>query len=314
MRVFELGMNHAGEIGKLVAMVRPHVAAITAIAPAHMGAFETVEDIARAKAEIFAGVESGGTAVLNADDKQVALLHELAVQSGMRRIVTFGRKLGSDFRQKRLRGSGEHSNIVVAHGEKSVSLKLNAAGAHMASNALCALAVANTLGADLGKCAEALAAFQPGQGRGVRHRLRHGKRGFELIDESYNANPASMEAAIAVLAATPVSERGRRIAVLGDMLELGDHSQRLHRGLARVLRAKEIDLVFLVGPEMAALAEALPRKLLGGHFDEAGKVVTPLLASLRGGDAVMVKASNGLKFSALVSAVAAACPAAEAAE
>lgn len=311
--VFELGMNHPGEIAKLVDMVRPNVAAITTIAPAHMGAFETVEDIARAKAEIFPGVEAGGTAILNNDDKQAGLLAELAANAGIRKVLTYGRRPGSQFRLKRLRSTGDHAHLVVAHGDRTVPLRLEAPGAHMASNALCALAVAHALGADLAKCAQALSAFVPGQGRGLRHRLRHGKRDFELIDESYNANPVSIEAAIGLLAATPVGDRGRRIAVLGDMLELGRHSERLHRGLAKPLKAKGIDLVFLVGPEMAALAGALPRKQVAGHFDEAGKVVTPLLAALRGGDAVMVKASNGLKFSGLVRALLDACPAAEAA-
>jgi len=311
--VFELGMNHPGEIEKLVAMVRPHVAAITVVAPAHIGAFDSVEDIARAKAEIFSAVEAGGTAIMNADDKQFELLRELASSSGIRKILTFGRKPGSDYRQSRLRSSGGNSNLSVSHGNASVSLKLAAAGAHMASNALCTLAVAHALGADIAKCADALGGFSVGAGRGQRHRLAHKKREFELIDESYNANPVSMEAAIGMLAQTPAGPHGRRIAVLGDMLELGKHSERLHRGLARPLRAKRIDRVFLVGPEMAALAGTLSKKLLCGHFDEAGKVVTPLLASLKGGDVVMVKASNGLKFASLVRALLDACPAAEAA-
>jgi UDP-N-acetylmuramoyl-tripeptide--D-alanyl-D-alanine ligase len=311
--VFELGMNHAGEIEKLVAMVRPHVAAITVVAPAHMGAFDTIEEIARAKAEIFSGLEPGGTAVVNADDKQAALLVAIASQAGIRKVLTFGRKPGSDFRQTRLRSGGERSSLVVGHGEAKIAVKLDAAGAHMASNALCALAIANSLGADLAKCAEGLAGFSAGAGRGQRHHLKYRKAEFELIDESYNANPASMEAAIGLLGQASPGPRGRRIAVLGDMLELGKHSEQLHRSLVRPLRARQIDRVFLVGPEMAALAEALPKKLHGGHYEEASKVVTPLLASLRGGDVVMIKASNGLKFGALVRSLLDACASAEAA-
>jgi UDP-N-acetylmuramoyl-tripeptide--D-alanyl-D-alanine ligase len=298
--VFEIGMNHAGEIAPLVAMVRPHAALVTLIAPAHMGAFSSLADIARAKAEIFSAVEPGGIAILNAEDRQTPLLAELAAAAGIRDCRRFGRKPSAEYRLARARTASGGTVVNARIGGKAVTYAIGAQGAHMALNSVAALAVAHALGADAEKAAAALAGAGAQTGRGMRHALQHRGGAITLIDESYNANPASVEAAIAALAATRVTGQGRRIAVLGDMLELGAHSARLHKGLARALKIRDIDLVFLAGEEMRALANALPKAMLGGHFADAAAAGKAVAAALRGGDAVMVKASNGLKFASIV--------------
>jgi UDP-N-acetylmuramoyl-tripeptide--D-alanyl-D-alanine ligase len=298
--VFEIGMNHAGEIAPLVAMVRPHAALVTLIAPAHMGAFSSLADIARAKAEIFSAVEPGGIAILNAEDRQTPLLAELAAAAGIGDCRRFGRRPSAEYRLARARNASGGMVVNARIGGKPVTYAIGAQGSHMALNSVAALAVAHALGADTEKAAAALAGAGAQMGRGMRHALQHRGGAITLIDESYNANPASMEAAIAALAATRVTGQGRRIAVLGDMLELGAHSARLHKGLARALKIRDIDRVFLAGEEMRALASVLPKAMLGGHFADAAAAGKAVAAALRGGDAVMVKASNGLKFASIV--------------
>jgi UDP-N-acetylmuramoyl-tripeptide--D-alanyl-D-alanine ligase len=297
---FEIGMNHAGEITPLAAQVRPHVALVTLIAPAHMGAFATLDDIARAKAEIFSGVEPGGAAIVNADDRNSAILPELARAAGVGAVRFFGRKATAEYRLAKARAVKGGMVIDARIAGRAVTYAIGAQGAHMALNSVAALGAAHALGADVDRAAAGLAQADAQKGRGKRHILHHRAGPIVLIDESYNANTASMEAAIAALAATRTAGQGRRIAVLGDMLELGEHSGRLHKGLARTLKIRDIDLVFLAGEEMAALAKALPAAKLGGHYADAAAAGKAVAAALRGGDAVMVKASNGLKFSTIV--------------
>ena len=305
--VFEIGMNHPGEITPLVKLVKPHVAIITAIAAAHLGAFKDVNQIARAKAEIFSGLDRDGVALINRDDKRYKLLNELAREAGVKRIMSFGTKRGAHFRAINVRPLTDCTVVDARIGEEPVTYKIGAPGAHFVSNSLAVLGAVSLAGANLAKAGLAMARVKPEKGRGERHLLNLGSGRFTLIDESYNANPASVTAAIALLAGAPKGARGRRIAVLGDMLELGNASQRLHKSLRKPLEAGGIDLVYLVGPEMQALAEELDPAMLAGHYASAADLEKPLLSALKPGDVVMTKASLGTKFTGLVAAMIKAC-------
>jgi UDP-N-acetylmuramoyl-tripeptide--D-alanyl-D-alanine ligase len=290
--VFEIGMNHAGEITPLVKLVRPHVAIITTIEPVHLEYFSGIEAIADAKAEIFLGLEPGGAAILNRDNSQFARLDAAARAAGVANIIGFGTDEKAEARLLEI-GLQQDSSTVHADilGEK-LMFKLGAPGKHLAMNALAVLAAAKLSGADLAKAALALGNLVPPAGRGLRIPLRlPGGEGI-LIDESYNANPASMAAAIDVLSRAPVGKTGRRIAVLGDMLELGGEADRRHAGLAQSLDAGKIDLVYCSGPLMHSLWEALPSGRRGGYADNAAALELQVVAALQGGDAVMVKGSN----------------------
>ena len=295
--IFEIGMNHPGEITNLVRQVRPHIAIVTMIAAAHLGHFRNLDEIARAKAEIFSGVAKGGHALINRDDARWKLLEKDAREAGVVNVWGFGQHARATFRLVRHEAAGDGVAITARLAGEEIELTLGAPGRHMVQNALATLGAAYLAGADMGKAAAALADVRAEKGRGRRHRLAHPDGVITLIDESYNANPASMRAALDLLAATPVEGEGRRIAVLGDMLELGQHSARLHAGLADALDA---DLVFLGGPEMKALAAKLDR---AEHHETAAAVAERLIATVRAGDAVMVKSSNGTGFARVVDAL-----------
>src|SRR3954471_19725125 len=237
--VFEIGMNHAGEITPLTKLVRPHVAIVTTIAPVHLEFFGTLDKIADAKAEIFLGVEQGGAAVLNRDNAQFARLEKAAKAAGVARIVSFGEHKKAEAQLARASLQPESSTVEARILGTDVTYKLGAPGKHIVLNSLAVLAAASLAGADLALAAAALPQLQPAQGRGVRATLRVPGGSALLIDESYNANPASMVAAIALLGQAPVGgqsgNQGRRIAVLGDMLELGPSGADLHRSLAAPL-------------------------------------------------------------------------------
>ncbi len=306
--VFEIGMNHPGEIEPLVKMVRPHVAIVTAVAPAHLGAFKDVNEIAHAKAEIFTGLVRGGTALINRDDQRFPLLSELAEKAGVRDIMSFGTKRGADFRAADIRALPDCTVVDARIDGEAVTYKIGAPGNHFVSNSLAAMGAVSLVGADLAKAGLAMAGVRAEKGRGRRHVLTLKNGRFTLIDESYNANPTSVTAAVEALAVSRTGEKGRRIAVLGDMLELGKASTRLHKGLKKPLEAGGVDLVYLAGPEMKALAETLDPSLLAGHFDNAAKLEKKLISALRPGDVVMIKASLGSKFTLLVEALLKACP------
>lgn len=298
--VFEIGMNHPDEIRPLVKLVRPHVAMVTLIAAAHLGHFRGLDDIARAKGEIFEGLEKGGHALINRDDSRFKLLEKLAVAAGVKHIHSFGEHAKAEFRLLRCTLAADHSTISAAIGGSEIVARVGAPGRHMVQNALAVLGAAKLAGADVARVAVALGDLQAEGGRGRRHLLA---RGITLIDESYNANTASMKAAIDLLDATPVTGKGRRIAVLGDMLELGAHSAKLHASLASMIEPTKIDAVYLGGPEMAALAAALAPQRLAGHLPDVEALKPVLLGALKPGDVVMVKSSKGIGFSKLVEAI-----------
>ncbi|SMF71598.1 UDP-N-acetylmuramoyl-tripeptide--D-alanyl-D-alanine ligase [Xaviernesmea oryzae] len=301
--VFEIGMNHPDEIRPLVKMVRPHVAMITTIAAAHLGHFKDLEEIAAAKAEIFEGVEPGGAAILNRDIGQFGFLEQKAQEAGIARVYTFGQHAKADFRLADFEGNAESSTVwAVLSGETS-EIHIGAPGRHIAENAMAALGACLLVGADMARAMEALAALKPVKGRGERHLLGIGEGHLTLIDESYNANPASMRAAIALLASATPELTGRRIAVLGDMLEMGEFSARVHEELAGPLLAAGIEHVWLAGPEMAALRDALPDSVQVEYREKTSELADFVVRSVMPGDVVMVKSSLGLGFGKIVAAL-----------
>ena len=300
--VFEMGMNAPDEIRPLSQLVRPHVAVITTIAPAHLERLGSLENIARAKAEIFEGLEPGGTAVLNGDHPQIDLLLELAAAAGVGKVVTYGFARGVDWQIMEAETAASHSFATVVHGEEKYTLALAASGRHMLANATAALAVAHLAGIEPEVALRALAGFGAQPGRGERVVLGGDERPLLLIDESYNANSASMRAALEVLANVD-RPKGRKFVVLGDMLELGAMADELHAGLAEPVLASGAERVYLVGNHMAALAAALPPELVAGHFANVAEAVDVIIDDLAYGDAIMIKGSNGVGLSRLVAEI-----------
>jgi UDP-N-acetylmuramoyl-tripeptide--D-alanyl-D-alanine ligase len=301
--IFEIGMNHSGEIEPLVKLVRPHFAIITTVEPVHLEFFAGIAAIADAKAEIFSGLEPGGTAILNRDNGQFDRLQMQATKAGVSRIVSFGTDKKSE---ARLLDVALHPTCSAVHASilgHDVTYKVGMPGRHMAMNSLAVLAAASLMGADLALAALTLSQVQPAAGRGVRHILEFAGGEATLIDESYNANPASMAAALNVLGAAAIGPRGRRIAVLGDMLELGPQSAELHRGLLEAIQANNVDLVFCCGPLMRQLWDALSSGKRGGYADSSAALESQVLAGIRAGDAVMVKGSLGSRMKPIVTAL-----------
>jgi UDP-N-acetylmuramoyl-tripeptide--D-alanyl-D-alanine ligase len=301
--VFELGMNHAGEITPLTKLVRPHVAIVTTVEPVHLEFFPTVEAIADAKAEIFQGVEPDGAAIINRDNPHFARLHKRAKEAGVGRIVSFGESAKADVRLIKLALQADSSTVQARILGADIAYKLGAPGRHVVLNSLAVLAAASLAGADLALAALALSKLEPPSGRGARQALTVPGGQALLIDESYNANPASMRAALALLGQAPLGPRGRRIAVLGEMLELGPRSAELHRALADAIVENAIDLVFCAGPLYQAFWEALPSERRGGYAVSSAALEPDVLGALRAGDAVMVKGSLSSKMGPIVKAL-----------
>jgi UDP-N-acetylmuramoyl-tripeptide--D-alanyl-D-alanine ligase len=296
-------MNHAGEIAPLSRLVRPDLAIVTTVEAVHLEYFASLEDIARAKAEIFLGVAKGGAALINLDNAHHPLLARLAREAGVRRIVGFGEHKSAEVRLVRTTPSVEGSGVVARVLGTDVAYKLAAPGRHMVQNSLAVMGAVALLGGDLAQAALALAAFTAGKGRGARLALSIGPGTATLIDESYNANPASMLAAIALLGEAAPSGRGRRIAVLGDMRELGPSAPELHAGLRAPLEDARVDRVFLAGPLMGALWDTLPPHLKGGYGESAAEIEDAVIAAIAPGDVVMVKGSNASRMGLLVEAL-----------
>ncbi len=297
--VFEMGMSGPDEIRPLARLVRPHIAVITTIAPAHLEAFGSLDGIARAKAEIFAGLEPGGTAVLNADHTQLGVLLDEANAAGVANIVTYGEARGADWCTTETETAADRSFATIEHDGERHALVLNVPGRHMIANATAALAVAHLAGIEPAVALQALAGFGAQPGRGQRTLLGPSEKPLLLIDESYNANTASMTAALDVFAAQ-AAPAGRKVVILGDMLELGPQSASLHASLVPAVSASGAERIYLVGREMAALAAALGPKRVAGHTQTAAEMADIVLDDLAYGDAVMIKGSNGVGLAAIV--------------
>jgi len=301
--VLEMGMNHAGEIAPLSRLVRPDVAIVTTIAPVHLEFFGSLAKIADAKAEIFAGVPPGGAAVIYRDIAQFAQLQRRAKDAGIARVISFGEHAKADARLIKCALHPCCSTVEAQILGTRFTYKIGAPGRHIVVNSLAVLAAAELVGADLALAALALAELQPAAGRGAPITIELPGGPALVLDESYNANPASVAAALAVLGSSPIGPRGRRIAVLGDMLELGPDGPSLHRGLAESVVANAVDLVFCCGPLMHALWEALPASRRGGYAEDSTALEAQVVPAIRGGDAVVVKGSLGSRMAPIVKAL-----------
>ena len=293
--VFEMGMNHAGELAELTRMVRPDVAIVTAIAPAHTEFFPDESAIADAKGEIFQGLRPGGTAIIPFDsphrDRLIAAAKPYAA-----RIVTFGMADGADVRAIEAMRLPTGTFVTARVGDEELSVTIAQPGMHWVSNALAVLAAVQAVGADLGLAGLALADLGGLAGRGARLIVPAGDGAATVIDESYNANPASMAATLAVLAHEP----GRHVAVLGEMRELGDASAAYHAALADPILAANVEMALLVGEAMTPLAEALEGRVEFVHVADAQAALASLRRVVAAGDTVLVKGSNGVGLARLV--------------
>jgi UDP-N-acetylmuramoyl-tripeptide--D-alanyl-D-alanine ligase len=301
--VLEMGMNHAGEIEPLSRLARPHVALITTIAPVHLEFLGSLAKIAEAKAEIFLGVEPGGVAVINRDIPQFALLKRRANEAGVARVVSFGERAQAGARLIKASLHPSCSTVQADILGTELAYKIGAPGRHLVHNSLAVLAVADLVGADLALAALALSELKAVAGRGAPIEIEPPGGAALLIDESYNANPASVNAALALLGQAPIGPQGRRIAVLGDMLELGPTRKSLHRGLAAPIAANAIDLVFCCGPLMHSLWQALPASRRGGYAEDSAALEAQVVPAIHAGDAVMVKGSLGSRMAPIVRAL-----------
>lgn len=299
--VFEIGMNHAGEIVPLVAQVEPQVAMITTVEAAHLGNFRDESGIADAKAEIMTGLQPGGTVVLNRDNRWFDHLLGHARRLGIARIVSFGLDMAADVRATGYDLQADGSDVEASIHGRQLRFRVGVAGLHWVRNALGVLAAIEAAGADVDRAAAALAGIGPSKGRGQRFTLPVAGGEFVLIDDSYNANPVSMRAGLAVLGALPV--KGRRILILGDMLELGEDGERLHVGLAPDVVAAGADLVYTTGPLMQALNRALPPERRGDHAPTSADLVDSVLRAIGPGDVVFVKGSLGSRMGRIVDAL-----------
>jgi len=301
--VFEVGMNHADEIRPLSALLRPHVALVTNVEPVHIGFFKSIEAIADAKAEIFEGMSDAGTAVLNLDNPHFERLARRARAAGVGRVLGFGQSPQADVRLVDWAPGATSSRVTAEAMGTRMEFEVSLPGAHWVTNALAVLAAVAALDADVPAAAATLGTLAPLKGRGARHEVVLRDGAFLVIDDAYNANPVSMRAAFEVLARTATGPGGRRIAVLGDMLELGAHAAEMHRALAAPLEAAGVDLVFACGTEMARLIEALPPAMRGGHAADSDALSPLVTRAARAGDAVLVKGSLGSRMGLIVEAL-----------
>jgi UDP-N-acetylmuramoyl-tripeptide--D-alanyl-D-alanine ligase len=299
--VFEIGMNHADEIRPLTRFVRPHAVVVTTVGPVHTENFPDGEaGVARAKAEVFEGLEPGGVAVLNADNPWFDLLKAEAEKAGGR-VLSFGTSDACDARLIDFQVPGGHAVVQARLHGKAMDFPILQTGLHWGLNSMAVLLMLDALDVDLDKSLAALGSFEPLAGRGAESIVAVKGGSFTLIDESYNANPISMASAIKTLGARAAS--GRRLVALTDMLELGPEAPAFHAGLAEPLEAASIDLVFCAGPLMKSLWDALPPTRRGGYAESAAALAPQLVQAVEAGDVVMVKGSNGSKAGLMAQAL-----------
>ncbi|MBA5724058.1 UDP-N-acetylmuramoyl-tripeptide--D-alanyl-D-alanine ligase [Candidatus Liberibacter sp.] len=298
--IFELGMNHAGELRSLTQLVRPHIAVITNIFPVHLGNFSGIDAIASAKAEIFEGLEKNGSVVLNRDNGYFEFLQDRSRAMGIKKVYSFGESCISDFQLLKVKESSEKSWMTARIQDKTIKVRILAPGKHMVHNILLTLGIVSFFSADIAKAIKNLSEFQPKEGRGKRYKLALESGYFTLIDESYNANPASMQAAIEVLAKIAPHEKGRRIAVLGDMCEMGERSDFFHANLSQTLLSHKITHVWLSGIHMRMLKEALSENIDIKYCKNVDDLLALIRSSLVVGDVVVVKSSQASNFQHIV--------------
>ncbi len=298
--VFEIGMNHAGEISPLSKLARPDVVMITAVEAVHLEFFKDVEAIADAKAEIFDGLVADGTAVLNRDSPHFDRLLEKARAAGAKTIWSFGVHSFSNARLVSYTPQPAGGLVQATVGGRHLRYTLGISGRHWALNSIAVVAAAQALGADLDFAIQAFVEMTPGKGRGqqIEVALKSGK--LTVIDETYNASAASIRAALEVLATQKPGRGGRRIVVLGDMLELGERAQEIHLELADDIVAHDADMVFACGQYMPAILDHIPEDMQGATAPSSAELAPMVADAVRGGDLVLVKGSNGSRMGVVV--------------
>jgi UDP-N-acetylmuramoyl-tripeptide--D-alanyl-D-alanine ligase len=306
--VFEIGMNHPGEIEPLARQVEAHVGVVTNVGPVHIGHMGSEEAIADEKACLFAGMaaDEGAVAVLNRDSRHFDRIAGHARRFGVRRIVGFGRGEAADARLLSCSLQDSGSDVVALIHGRRIEYRLGAAGEHWVLNSIAALAVVEALGANVDRAAAILAGVSASPGRGARRILKFGHGTVELLDESYNANPVSVGAMLAVLARTEPTGGGRRLLALGDMRELGEGADAFHAGLADAVAASGAAQVFLCGPHMRALWDRLAPAQRAVHRPDSAALAGDVAAALRAGDVIAVKGSLGSRMKIVVDAILAA--------
>ncbi|MDD9900201.1 MAG: UDP-N-acetylmuramoylalanyl-D-glutamyl-2,6-diaminopimelate--D-alanyl-D-alanine ligase [Alphaproteobacteria bacterium] len=303
--IFEMGMNHAGELETLTKMVRPHIALITSIEPVHIEHFPNIEAIADAKAEVFLGMDENGIAILPHDNPHFERLKKHAEAAGLSTILGFGEEEDADAHMTHCALHADSSKVSGNIRGQGISFKLSIPGHHIAMNAIAALLTIDAAGGDISRATQALGNLNPPEGRGNRIPIiiEDGAPPLMIVDDSYNANPASMRAAFSVLEMVTPQGEGRRIAVLGDMLELGPKGPQIHAELANPLLHAKADILFCCGAQMDALYNVLPEDWRGAHAKDS-TALAPLVAEfVKPGDVVLVKGSLGSKMGYIVHAL-----------
>jgi UDP-N-acetylmuramoyl-tripeptide--D-alanyl-D-alanine ligase len=305
--VQEMGMNHAGELSVLTSFAKPNVAVITTVGPAHLEFFDNIEAIVDAKCEIFQGLQPNGTAVLNCDHPYFGTMEKAAKAAGASNIITFGKNESADLRLISARVIAQRTEIIAHIGGQEITYSLPYIGEHWAMNSLAALGATIAVGADPIQALCTMKDIVVPAGRGAITDVQTAQGDFVLIDESYNANPQSLEAALDALASVAAMRQmygtGRAVAVLGDMFELGQTTRAIHLGVADMIHGRAIDQFFACGDLMGLAHDALPPALQGGKADDALSLIPILAANIRPGDVVMVKGSNGMRLSKVVDAL-----------
>lgn len=296
--IFEIGMNHPGEITPLSKLARPHVAIITTVEAVHLEFFKSVEEIADAKAEIFAAMGKKETVVLNFDNPHYKRLQSSAKNAGIKKIISFGIKKGADFRMDSYSEVAGKAVIKLDANGDVMNYKLGIASKHQALNSAGVLAVVQAAGGDVTKAAKNLGKIEAKAGRGKSYDINYDGKSIAIIDDCYNASPASVSAALDNLGARKVN--GRKIAVLGDMFELGDNAPELHKGLSKKIIDNNIDLLFTAGELSLNLYNAVPEKIKGGTAANSSDLGKVLAKSLKTGDVILVKGSRGMKMENLI--------------
>jgi len=299
--VFEVGMNHPGEIAPLARMIGPHVAIVTTVEAAHLEFFADTAAIADSKAEVFEGLEPGGFAILNSDNAYFDRLAAAAKGHGAE-VIGFGANDAADARLIAHEATEDGTKVSAIIRGRAIEYTVGAPGVHWVRNSLAVLAAVDAIGANLELAGQAMAHVEPGPGRGTKIIVRAAAGSFGVIDDSYNANPASVRAALEVLSK---HTNGRRVLALGDMGELGRESQSLHAGLAGAILAAHVDLVFTVGTHTRALDSVLPENMRGGHFKTSDEAAPIIAEATQPGDTILVKGSNAVGMGAVVNALAA---------
>lgn len=297
--IFEIGMSQAGEIEPLSRLIHPNVVIITTVEPAHLESFNSVDEIALAKSEIFQGLVPEGIAILNADNKYFELLSGEAKKIGIQ-VIKFGENEDADVKLTKYVLHDDCSTVFAEIFGKKIAYKISVPGRHWVQNSLAVLSAVHVVGGDLGRALLAFNKMNLSPGRGKSYSLETPDGSFKLIDDSFNANPASVSAAIQNLSKISIGKKGKRIAVLGDMLELGPSSEKFHAEIARQVEIENIDLVFTVGSISKSLQKLLPKINQGGHLASVDEAFIALKKHIMPGDLVLIKGSKSIGMSSIV--------------